>query len=374
MLATLAHVKPRDKIYCALPLYHSAGGMIGVSTCILTGCSMVLRSKFSVSNLSKDITEHGCTVLQYIGEFARFAVNSSKNEELDMKCGKTLRVAFGNGMRPEIWETFRRRFGSPRIIEFYGSTEGNANLCNNTGVPGAIGVVPSLLSFVYPVCLAKCDSTTGELERDKEGLVIMATRGEPGQLLGLINDGDPARRFDGYTDKKATANKVVCDVKRRGDKWFASGDLLRADWFGFYYWVDRIGDTFRWKGENVSTAEVAAAFVGFDEASSNSALAQIEDANVYGVEVPNHDGRAGMAKLTLKPQACWKDLDYQVLWGELAQQLPAYSRPLFIRVPLEASPSSENSDLMTGTFKHKKGPLRDEGELGGEGATLHVCE
>jgi len=233
-------------------------------------------------------------------------------------------------------------------------------------VPGAIGVVPSALKFIYPVCLAKCDSETGELERGSDGLAIMAKPGESGQLLGLIKDDDPARRFDGYTDKKATGKKIVVDVKKRGDKvsggersvgseevhrrtsivwddktdprphysslrslqWFASGDLLRSDWFGFYFWVDRIGDTFRWKGENVSTAEVAAAFSGFDSSCTNSdsPLTLIEDANVYGVEVPNQDGKAGMARLTLRPGVGWKDMDMEVLWGELSKQLPPYAR------------------------------------------------
>ncbi|GMI47372.1 hypothetical protein TrCOL_g11238 [Triparma columacea] len=360
MLARLANVGSSDKIYCALPLYHSAGGMVGVSCCIITGCTMVLRSKFSVSNLSKDIVAHGCTVLQYIGEFARFALTGSKDAEMDAKCGKTLRVAFGNGMRPEVWVPFQKQFGIGRVVEFYGSTEGNANLCNNTGVPGAIGVVPSALKFIYPVCLAKCDSETGELTRDSNGMAIMAKPGEPGQLLGLIKDDDPARRFDGYTDKKATGKKIVCDVKKNGDKWFASGDLLRSDWFGFFFWVDRIGDTFRWKGENVSTAEVAAAFSGFDSStSSKSPLKFVEDANVYGVELPNQDGRAGMARLTLRPGASWKDLDFDVLWGELAAQLPPYARPLFLRIPATAATGGD--ELMTGTFKHKKVGLREEG-------------
>ena len=263
-------------------------------------------------------------------------------------------------MRPEVWGPFQKKFNIPRVVEFYGSTEGNANLCNNSGVIGAIGLVPSILEVIYPLCLAACDPDTGELVRDpKTGLAVLAKTGEPGQLLGYINDKDPTRRFDGYTDKAATAKKIVQDVKRKGDNYFLTGDLLKKDWFGFYYWVDRIGDTYRWKGENVSTAEVAAAFT-VDESSSGPGLRFVEGANVYGVLVPGQDGRAGMARLDLRPGAAGTDVEMDKLYAEVAAQLPSYARPVFLRVPKKAD-AAEEGEAMTGTFKHKKGPLRDQG-------------
>lgn len=220
--------------------------------------------------------------------------------------------------------------------------------------------MPSILEVIYPLCLAKCDPDTGELVRDpKTGLAVLAANGEPGQLLGYINDKDPTRRFDGYTDKAATAKKVVKDVKAKGDSFFATGDLLKKDWFGFYYWVDRIGDTYRWKGENVSTAEVAAAFTGSEEDSSEG-LKGIEGANVYGVEVPGQEGRAGMARLDLRPGTAGKDINLPKLYAEVGAQLPSYARPLFLRVP-KSTAAVEEGEAMTGTFKHKKGPLRDQG-------------
>ena len=177
--------------------------------------------------------------------------------------------------------------------------------------------------------------------------------------LGLIKANDPSRRFDGYTDKKATKSKILYDVVTKGDQWFATGDLLRKDWFGFYFWVDRIGDTFRWKGENVSTAEVGAAFTCLS-AEDTSPLSLIADANVYGVEVPKQDGRAGMARLELVPGKSYKDLNMTELYESLAKQLPSYARPLFLRIPKTVS-SIEEGEELTATFKHKKGNLRDEG-------------
>ena len=302
---------------------------------------------------------------QYIGEFARFAVNGSKTPELDAQAGKTCRVAFGNGMRPEVWRRFQARFNIPKVIEFYGSTEGNATLCNNCNVPGAIGVIPWFAKFVYPVRLAQCDPDDGTLVRGTDGLAILSKPDTPGHLLGLIKQSDPSRRFDGYTDAAATKKKITENVLTKGDKWFASGDLLRSDSFGFLYWVDRIGDTFRWKGENVSTAEVAAAFI-----SDSGARSAIDDVNVYGVTVPGHDGRAGMARLSLRAGNGPANLSLGGLYDELASELPPYARPLFLRVPRESVVEVKEGEEMTGTFKHKKGPLRDAGydldKVGGE--------
>ncbi|GMH56346.1 hypothetical protein TL16_g02113 [Triparma laevis f. inornata] len=366
MFSKLCRAGTSDRIYCALPLYHSAGGMLGVSGAICAGATIVLRSKFSVSKLSSDIVTNKCTIMQYIGEFARFAVNGSKTPELDALAGKTCRVAFGNGMRPEVWSVFQKRFNIPNVIEFYGSTEGNATLVNNTNVVGAIGVIPWFAKFLYPVRLVKCDNSDGVLMRGEDGLAVISEPDEPGHLLGLIKDNDPTRRFDGYTDKAATEKKIVKDVLTKGDKWFASGDLLRSDGFGFLFWVDRIGDTFRWKGENVSTAEVAAAFI-----SEGGEREKIDDVNVYGVEIEGKDGRAGMGRVALKAGVKPGSLDFGELYKELAGELPGYAMPVFLRIPLKVA-VAEEGEAMTGTFKHKKGPLRDQGfsleAVGGEEA------
>ncbi|GMH57654.1 hypothetical protein TrST_g2331 [Triparma strigata] len=355
MFSKLCRAGTSDRIYCALPLYHSAGGMLGVSGAICAGATIVLRSKFSVSKLSSDLVTNKCTIMQYIGEFARFAVNGSKTPELDALAGKTCRVAFGNGMRPEVWSVFQKRFNIPNVIEFYGSTEGNATLVNNTNVVGAIGVIPWFAKFLYPVRLVRCDNSDGTLTRGEDGLAQVAAPDEPGHLLGLIKDNDPTRRFDGYTDKAATEKKIVQNVLSKGDRWFASGDLLRSDSFGFLFWVDRIGDTFRWKGENVSTAEVAAAFI-----AEGGERSKIDDVNVYGVEIEGKDGRAGMGRVALKAGVKPSSMDYGSLYKELAAELPGYAMPVFLRIPLAVA-VAEEGEAMTGTFKHKKGPLREQG-------------
>jgi len=346
MMASLSRINQSDVIYCALPLYHSAGGMVAISAAILTGSKLVIRPRFSVSNLMKDLKKHQCTVLQYIGDFARFALEGGVEREKT-----SLRVAFGNGLRPEVWSQFQNRFDIDNVIEFYGSTEGNANLVNNCCVAGPIGIVPRLLSFIYPVALVKCDRETGEIIRGADGLAVMAGINEPGQLLGLINKNDPSRRFDGYTNKAATDKKIARDIKIKGDCYFMSGDLLRSDWIGFFYWVDRIGDTFRWRGENVSTSEV--------EQVVSAALSVTDECICYGVEVPNNDGRAGMCKITASPSS-GSNLDLDHLYRHVSKFLPKYSRPLFLRVS-KAPASLQESDQMTATFKSKKSALRDQG-------------
>jgi len=376
LMKVMCHMSPADVVYCALPLYHSAGGMMGTSSCILAGSELVIRRKFTASGLYQELIEWDVTVLQYIGEFGRYAVAAaSKNNQdlVDSSAKKPrVRVAYGNGLRPEIWTQFQTLFNIKHIVEFYGSTEGNANLVNNTGVVGAIGVVPRLLDFVYPVRLAKCDLETGELVRNEKGLVELVTASnEPGQLLGLMNDSDPSRRFDGYSDEKATKSKTINNVVQKGDSWFATGDLLKRNRFGFYFWVDRIGDTYRWKGENVSTSEVCEVL----NKNESWALGFIEDSNVYGVELPTMEGRVGMARLTLKSNASFDDMAVltssgterksswtQALFSELTAQLPFYAVPLFVRIKAKRTESNEaGDDIMTGTFKHKKFGLRQEG-------------
>lgn len=278
-------LKENDRIYCALPLYHSSGGIGATCSCILSGGTLVIKPKFSARDFAKDILKYKCTVTIYIGEFARYTLKvpittsgtgnlserilRKKRDERESFWGQLnevlsffsikmktsyssnytgLRLAFGNGMRPDVWEDFQYRFGISNIVEFYGSTEGNTNMVNNCGKVGAVGVVPFFVQKLYPIRLVKCDALTGEILRDPvTNLAILTKPNEPGQLLGLISQDatDPSRMFDGYTDTSATSKKVVRGIMNDNDLWFASGDLLKRDWFGFYYWVDRIGDTFR---------------------------------------------------------------------------------------------------------------------------------
>lgn len=274
-----------DKVYCALPLYHSSAGMIGVSMSISSGATLVIKPKFSARDFARDILEYKCTMTLYIGEFARYALKvptecsiqnerilREKRNERDSIWGQCsnilltifgkekrkassqytgLRLALGNGMRPDVWEEFQHRFGISNIYEFYGSTEGNASIVNCCNVVGAVGVVPFFAKSLYPICLVKCDNVTGEILRDPStNRAILAKTNEPGQLIGLISKGsspgtDPFRAFAGYSDRKMTNKKVVHGIMDENDSWFVTGDLLKRDWFGFYYWVDRIGDTFR---------------------------------------------------------------------------------------------------------------------------------
>ncbi|CAM9341654.1 unnamed protein product [Laminaria digitata] len=345
LFSVTARLRSDDRVYCALPLYHSSGGMLGVGGCWRAGCSLVVRRRFSVRHFSPDCVMHKCTVVQYIGEVARYLVNS-RETHLDKQC--CIRVAFGNGLSPDVWERFQQRYRVERIVEFYASTEGNVNMVNNTGKVGAVGVIPWFTERLYPILLLRIDPEREELMRDSRGRCIRCRPGEMGQLVGLINDHDPSRRFDGYTDATASAKKTVRHVVRVDDVYFASGDLLRRDAFGFYFWVDRMGDTFRWKGENVATTEVAQVVCRFPG---------VADVNVYGVVVPGSEGRAGMAAIKFKGSSSIEDFDWQELFQHIDRHLPAYAQPQFLRVAERPSLTSH----MTTTFKQIKTQLRQEG-------------
>jgi acyl-CoA synthetase (AMP-forming)/AMP-acid ligase II len=331
---------PEDKMYVSLPLYHSNGGMVGTGSALTTGMDLVIREKFSASNYFKDCAKYNCTVGVYIGECCRYILQTPA---VDTDSNHKMRLLIGNGMRPEVWKPFVERF-KVRIGEFYGSTEGNANLFNTVGKIGAIGYLPSLLQKVYPVKFVKFDRETETLIRDQNGYCIECGYGEVGEAVGLIKDDDATRKFDGYTNKAASEKKIAHNVFRDGDKWFRSGDLLRLDSDGFVYFVDRVGDTFRWKGENVATTEVCLAI------TKEPQLPGVEDVNVYGVLVPNcQDGRIGM--MSIRKQAD-VEIDFSKLYQK-AQSLPKYAQPYFVRILPQAD--------MTSTFKHKKVKLREEG-------------
>ncbi|CAM9114478.1 unnamed protein product [Ectocarpus fasciculatus] len=339
---TMGYLKEgHSRMYCCLPLYHSAGGMLGAGSALASGCTLVIRKKFSASNFSSDCVRHRCNSAQYIGELCRYlmlAPPSPADSQLD------LQYIFGNGMRQEVWKPFMDRYGVSRVVEFYSATEANVGLFNSTGQVGALGCVPRLLDFLYPVLILRVDPEHRDTPlRSKNGLCILADVGETGLVVCKITSS-PLGRFEGYSDKAATGKKILVDVVESGDRYFNSGDLLHRDAFGFFYWADRVGDTFRWKGENVATTEVEHVL---------APLPFVSDLCVYGVEVPNYDGRCGMVAISLAGMEgrSVDDVLATVDWGlyhqECVTHLPMYARPRFIRV-------SGTALQTTGTFKHQK--------------------
>jgi fatty-acyl-CoA synthase len=324
---------PNDRSYCCLPLYHSAGGMMSLGGALLSGGTLVIARKFSAKRFWSDCAQHDVTAFQYIGELCRYLLNSPSHPDEQRH---RIRCAIGNGLRPDVWEPFQERFKIPRIIEFYGATEGNLALVNISGKVGAVGQFPNFLRKAVGIEIARFDIEEEELIRDSDGFCERCALDEPGELL--IKIGDTAR-FEGYTNADATEKKVVRNAFEDGDAYFRSGDLLRLDAEGFFYFVDRIGDTFRWKGENVATSEVAEVVAG---------AAGVEEANVYGVAIEGADGRAGMAALVTTDA-----FDIDELSGIVEDALASYARPIFIRI----LPQLE----VTGTFKHRKVDLVREG-------------
>ena len=326
--------KKTDRIYNVLPLYHSAGGIIAVGLALTTGASLVLKRKFSVNDFWSDVNKYNVTIFQYIGELCRYLLNAPEHK---FEQNHNLRIATGNGLRPDIWDDFKNRFKIKRILEFYGATEGNISLINYDGKSGAIGRVPGYLKKMLNIEIVKFDVEKEEPIRDEKGFCIPCEDGEVGEAIGEIQID--AAGFDGYVDKQATQKKILSDVFVKEDKWFRSGDLLSRDKDGYFYFIDRIGDTFRWKGENVATSEVAHAFQGFNN---------IEEVNVYGVDLPGNDGKAGMAALVAN-----SDINLKDLYSHLKNSLPSYAMPLILRIKKEIE--------ITGTFKHKKVDLVKEG-------------
>ncbi|XP_075992101.1 long-chain fatty acid transport protein 4-like [Anticarsia gemmatalis] len=329
-------LRPTDRLYCPLPLYHTAGGVISVGQALLFGCTVIIKAKFSASQYFPDCAKYNATGAHYIGEMCRYILATPPSPADSQH---NVRVIYGNGLRLQIWDEFIKRFNIKQVLEFYGATEGNANIANTDGTPGAIGFVSRIFPNVYPIAIIKVDQETGEPVRNGLGLCQLAAPNEPGVFIGKIQAHNPARQYLGYVDKAASEKKVVNNVFQYGDAAFISGDILVADEFGYLFFRDRTGDTFRWRGENVSTTEVEAAI---------SRVAEHRDAVVYGVLVPNTEGRAGMCGIVDVNGS----LDLDKLAQDLARDLPVYARPVFIRVL--------NSMDMTGTFKMKKTDLQKE--------------
>jgi len=327
--------KPADRIYIALPLYHATGGLCAVGGALLNGGSVVLKRKFSASQFWTDVSEEGCTMFAYIGELCRYLVNHPPHED---ETRHKLRLAFGNGLRPDIWPVMKQRFRIPEILEFYGATEGNVSMFNFDGREGAIGRAPKYLRSKFNIRLIQFDVETEEPVRGPDGLCRECGPGQIGECVGKIGS-DARSDYAGYVDKAASEKKILRDVFERGDAFFATGDLMKKDADGYFYFVDRIGDTFRWKGENVSTNEVAERL---------QAAPGVSQANIYGVEVPGADGRAGMAALVVEP-----GFEIAAFGEHAARELPPYAQPLFVRI----LPALET----TGTFKVRKVDLVADG-------------
>lgn len=323
--------------YDPLPLYHSAGGIVGIGLMMVHGCTVVIRKKFSVRNFWKDCKRYNCNGAQYIGEICRYLLSAPETPE---EKEHTIEIMFGNGLRKNIWNQFTARFGISRIVEFYGATEGNATVVNFDGKSGAVGFVSVLFPFVYPARLIRVNES-GDVIRDPDtGLCVTCKAGETGEFVGKIVKNNPSRSFDGYVDKSATEKKIVRDVRVKNDMWFRSGDLLSNDEFGWMYFVDRSGDTYRWRGENVSTIEVEGVL---------SNVLQQQDTIVYGVHIPGVEGRAGMAAI-VQPEG---GIDLNWFLSAIKNQLPSYAMPIFLRMVKELD--------ITGTFKLKKLALQREG-------------
>jgi acyl-CoA synthetase (AMP-forming)/AMP-acid ligase II len=325
----VAHAaKPGDVIYVALPLYHGNAQWGGLGAALASGAAVALRRRFSASAFWKDAIQFRATRIMYIGELCRYLLNQPPSPD---DTAHSVQVAVGNGLRPDVWEPFQTRFGIRVIREFYGATEGNAPLLNIDGRRGMLGRLGRRMALVA------CDLTTGEVRRDARGRCERVRRpGETGLFIAKIGG---ALKYDGYVDQSATEAKVLRDVFRAGDAWFNSGDLLTLHEIGWVSFADRVGDTFRWKGENVSTNEVALVV---------NRGRGVLDSSVFGVSIPGTEGKAGMVCLVVSP-----DFDVQAFASHVENALPRYSRPLFVRLL--------GTMRVTSTLKHQKTEYQSEG-------------
>ncbi|KAG6000542.1 hypothetical protein E4U54_001376, partial [Claviceps lovelessii] len=338
----------------SMPLYHSAAALLSFCSTILAGSTQAIGRKFSTTAFWNEVRHSNATIIQYVGETLRYLLAAPpQHDSVTGQCmDKTHKVtaAFGNGLRPDIWNAFKDRFGVDTVLEFYAATEGPFglwNLSRNDHTAGAIGRSGLLYGALqsFSLALVELDWSTDLPARDpKTGFCIKVKAGEPGELISRLDPQDIHRRFQGYyRNQGATTSKIIHDVFRKGDAWFRSGDVTRWDADGRMYFMDRIGDTYRWKSENVSTVEVSEAF---------GRHPSVREANVYGVQIPHHDGRAGCVAITFdtKPN---EDL-LRSLAGHVKSTLPRYAQPLFLRVLKQVGGAAQT----TGTMKQQKHVLR----------------
>ncbi len=328
-------ITPEDCFYVFLPLYHGAASLSAGATAMAAGACLLLRRRFSRREFWADVRQHRVTTCQYVGEVCRFLLSSPAQPD-DRQ--HTLRTMVGAGLAPEVWDQWVQRFGPMQIYEGWGATEANTNTLNLENRAGSCGRVPfwekSNLRIV------RVDPLTGQHPRGEDGWLQLCAPGEAGEAIGMIIDLPDvvAGRFEGYTSPEATEKKILRNVFRQGDAWWSSGDLLRYDEDGYCWFVDRIGDTFRWKSENVSTTEVADVLGDFPG---------LDAVTVYGVQVPGHEGRAGMAALVM---AEGQHFDGRAFFELTTRRLPRYAAPLFVRLPRAAD--------MTGNYKLRKVDLQ----------------
>ncbi|XP_064621008.1 long-chain fatty acid transport protein 2-like [Lineus longissimus] len=341
VIPEVAPMKHDDILYVPLPLYHGSALAFGLGGVIRQGSTMVLRKRFSASQFWDDCRKYDVTVILYIGELLRYLTNRPKqasDKEHKVRC------AFGNGLRPEVWVEFQERFGVRDIREMYAATEGTGFFANMGNVVGSIGRASPIFRLIYPFRFLKFDVENETAYRGPDGRCVDAKCGEVGLFVSGINDG--RMEFDGYKGRKElNEKKILRNCFKDGDAFFDSGDLMLVDNMYNVFFKDRVGDTFRWKGENVSTTEVATVLSDGEDS--------IFHVNVYGVEVPGGDGRAGMAAMTMNQDFEVTDTLLNNLYKKVTDYLPVYARPLFIRVQTEIQ--------QTSTFKYIKGNLQREG-------------
>lgn len=338
--AAVTNSTAEDRVYDTLPMYHTNGGVIGPGIALIAGGTCVIRERFSAREFWPDIVRHQATMFVYIGELCRYILETPPNAA---DRGHRVRVCVGNGLRPDVWRPFRDRFGLASIIEFYAATEGNCSMFNLDSRPEAVGRIPGWVKSRFPIRIVDFDVESEQVVRRPDGLCREVGVGEVGELLGEILDDPrkPGNRFEGYSERAATESKILRDVFRTGDAWFRTGDLMRRDALGYFYFVDRVGDTFRWKGENVATSEVAEVIASFPA---------VRDVSVYGVKVPGREGRAGMASIVADDPAGFDLPGFQAF---LRHRLPDYACPVFLRFADQLE--------LTGTFKQRKVDLVREG-------------
>ncbi|XP_072039078.1 long-chain fatty acid transport protein 6-like [Amphiura filiformis] len=332
-----------DVLYIPLPLYHSSGLFAGFNNILKIGGTAAISHRFSATKFWDEVRKYRATIIQYIGETCRYLLAQPPKPD-DGRYDHRLRIAIGNGLRPDIWEEFQRRFNIETIAEFFAATEGNAFIVNCGGKVGACGrYTPLIKALTGMIEFIQCDIETAQPIRDKNGMCILVPPGQPGMPGLLVSKITPDRPVEGYKgSNEANERKLLRDVKTKGDLYFNTGDMLSYDKDGYIYFMDRLGDTFRWKGENVATTEVAEVLHRFPG---------IQEANVYGVKVPsNLDGRAGMAAIILAQGTA---LDTKKLYHYVTKNLPSYACPKFLRITSAMD--------VTGTFKHKKTDLVKEG-------------
>lgn len=330
---TYGHVlnlNSKDVMYCTLPLYHATGMVVCWCGVLAGAATFAIRRKFSTSGFWKDVKKFDASAIGYVGELCRYLMDAPLSE-----LEKTHRVTkmIGNGMRPNIWDKFKTRFAVKEVLELYGSSEGNVGFSNIFNFDNTVGFSPT------PYAIVAFDKDLNAPVRDKNGRCIKVKKGEVGLLIGKITRRAP---FDGYTDPEKNKAVMMKDVFTKGDAYFNTGDLVRDIGFRHAQFVDRLGDTFRWKGENVSTTEVENMLTEYHK---------ILEAVVYGVEIPNTNGRAGMAAITLPAGTELNADDLKHMVSTFKQHLPHYAIPVFLRIQQQVE--------TTGTFKYQKNKLKE---------------